>query len=78
MRSLIKGAEQLGVEYTSFDDLLAKSDFVILTCAATPQNKNLMNKAAFQKMKKTATLVNIARFVSFVNYFSPKPNLLWK
>uniref|UniRef100_A0A914ZHA5 Glyoxylate reductase/hydroxypyruvate reductase n=2 Tax=Parascaris univalens TaxID=6257 RepID=A0A914ZHA5_PARUN len=54
-------AEQLGIEYVSFDNLLASSDFVILTCAATPENKNLMNKTAFQKMKKNATLINIAR-----------------
>ncbi|KHN85957.1 Glyoxylate reductase/hydroxypyruvate reductase [Toxocara canis] len=55
------GAEQLGVEYVPFDTLLKESDFVILTCAATAQNKNLMNKSAFQKMKKSATLINIAR-----------------
>uniref|UniRef100_A0A0M3KK68 Glyoxylate reductase/hydroxypyruvate reductase (inferred by orthology to a human protein) n=1 Tax=Anisakis simplex TaxID=6269 RepID=A0A0M3KK68_ANISI len=46
-------AEELGIHYVSFDHLLQESDFVILTCAATKENRGMMNKEAFAKMKKT-------------------------
>ncbi len=51
----------LGVRYAPFDELLAVSDYVILTCPLTPETKGLINAAALGKMKRTATLINIAR-----------------
>ncbi len=52
---------ELGVEYASFDGLLAQSDYVMLCCPLTEETRNLINAAALAKMKPTATLVNIAR-----------------
>lgn len=52
---------ELGVEYESFDGLLARSDYVMLCCPLTEETRNLINAAALAKMKPTATLVNIAR-----------------
>lgn len=43
------------------DELLAKSDFVTINCAATAENAGMMNKEAFKKMKKNAVLVNTSR-----------------
>jgi glyoxylate reductase len=57
-----KDAEQeLGVEYASFEGLLQRADYVMLCCPLTNETRNLINAAAFARMKPTATLVNIAR-----------------
>ncbi len=52
---------ELGVRHTSFDDLLAQSDYVILSCPLTTETRGLIDTGAFSKMKSTAVLVNIAR-----------------
>ena len=59
-RSLAAEAE-LGVEYVTLDDLLGRSDFVILSCPLTDETEHLIDAAALRKMKRTGTLVNIAR-----------------
>src|SRR5712691_11559489 len=51
----------LGVAGVSFDDLLARSDFISVHAPLTPQTRGLMNAAAFAKMKKGALLINTAR-----------------
>jgi len=45
----------------SLDELLAKSDFVVLACPLTPQTRYLMNYETIAKMKGTAWLINIGR-----------------
>src|SRR6185295_8174996 len=50
-----------GVEGVSFDELLARSDFVSVHAPLMPQTRGLMNAAAFAKMKKGALLINTAR-----------------
>lgn len=52
---------KLGVRYASLDDLLARSDFVILTVPLTDETRGLIDSSALAKMKPTATLINIAR-----------------
>lgn len=54
-------AEALGVKFVSLDELLAKSDFISLNCALTPQNRGLIGEAQFKKMKPTSYLINTAR-----------------
>jgi len=51
----------LEAEYASFEELLAQSDFVMLTCPLTEATHHLIDAAALRKMKQTATLINIAR-----------------
>ena len=48
-------------EQVSFDELLCSSDVISLHCPLSDLTKDLMNKAAFEKMKKTAVLINVAR-----------------
>lgn len=47
--------------YVSFDELLAKSDIVTLHVPYMPENKHLLNRDAFAKMKHGAYVVNTAR-----------------
>jgi len=50
-----------GVAGVSFDDLLARSDFISVHAPLVPATRGLMNAAAFAKMKKGALIVNTAR-----------------
>jgi D-3-phosphoglycerate dehydrogenase len=54
-------AETLGVECVSFDDLLARADFISVHAPLQPATRGLMNAKAFAKMKKGAYLINTAR-----------------
>lgn len=50
-----------GVEGVSFDDLLARSDFISVHAPLMPATRGLINAAAFAKMKKGAFVINTAR-----------------
>ena len=45
----------------ALDALLPRADFVILTVPHTPATEGFMNRARFQKMKRTAFFINIGR-----------------
>ena len=45
----------------ALDSLLPRADFVILTVPHTPETEGFMNRARFQRMKKTAFFINIGR-----------------
>jgi D-3-phosphoglycerate dehydrogenase len=45
----------------SLDDLLRKSDFVVLACPLTPETRYLMNPRTLGLMKPSAWLINIGR-----------------
>lgn len=48
-------------ERVEFDTLLKESDILSLHCPLSDRTRNLINKDAFDKMKKSAILVNVAR-----------------
>lgn len=52
---------ELGVEYASFESLLAESDFVSLNCPLSKETTGLIGRAEFERMKPSAILINIAR-----------------
>lgn len=54
-------ASALGVELLDLDDVLARSDFVCVCCALTPQTQGLLNAARLALMKPTSFLINVAR-----------------
>lgn len=54
-------AGRLGAEYVGFDDLLARSDFVVVTASLNDATRGVFNRTAFSKMKKDAVFVNVSR-----------------
>jgi glycerate dehydrogenase len=50
-----------GVSFTPFDSVLAESDVISLHCPLLPATRNLIDMAAFRKMKRNALLINTAR-----------------
>ncbi|QCI64131.1 NAD(P)-dependent oxidoreductase [Phreatobacter stygius] len=56
-----KTIDEDGIEQVSFEALLAEADFVICLVVATEATENLMNAAAFARMKPGACFVNLSR-----------------
>ena len=52
---------ETGVEMTSLDDLLSRSDFVSLNCDLNPTSRHLINARTLSLMRPTAVLINTAR-----------------
>jgi glycerate dehydrogenase len=50
-----------GVVFTPHDQVLAESDVISLHCPLIPATRNLIDLAAFRKMKRNALLINTAR-----------------
>jgi D-3-phosphoglycerate dehydrogenase len=53
--------EEPGIEQLAQGTLLANSDFVVPLAVATAETENLMNDAAFGKMKRGAFFINVSR-----------------
>ena len=49
------------VTFTPHDEVLAESDVISLHCPLLPATRNLIDLAAFRKMKRNALLINTAR-----------------
>jgi phosphoglycerate dehydrogenase-like enzyme len=52
---------ELGVQYATFEDLLAQSDCVSIQLPITPATRNLFDRTRFAQMKPGAFLINTAR-----------------
>ena len=61
MRVLVFDPYVKGVEQTPFDELLEESDYVVPLAVASAETENLMNAAAFAKMKPGAYFINVSR-----------------
>ena len=61
MRVLVNDPHVKDVEQTPLDELLARSDYVVPLAVATAQTENLMNEAAFARMKPGAFFINVSR-----------------
>jgi glyoxylate reductase len=51
----------LEAAYTSFDELLAQSDFVVCMTPLTNETKHMFNAESFRKMKSSALFINSSR-----------------
>lgn len=49
------------VTYAEFDELLEKSDFVVIMTPLTPETKGMIGERELGLMKETACLINVAR-----------------
>mmetsp|Transcript_8924 Transcript_8924/g.16032 ORF Transcript_8924/g.16032 Transcript_8924/m.16032 type:complete len:328 (+) Transcript_8924:47-1030(+) len=56
-----QGAGSDGIEITTVEDLLSRSDFVSLHCPLTPDTRHLINASALKQMKPSAFIINTAR-----------------
>lgn len=54
-------AAQLGVQLVSLDELLEQSDFISIHMPKTPETVGMIGAAAFEKMKESAYIINVAR-----------------
>ena len=53
--------KRAGVRRVELDDLMRSSDYISLHCPLTTETKHLFSAEAFQKMKRSAYLVNTSR-----------------
>ena len=53
--------EELGIEHTPLEQVLAEADIVTLHVPVTDETRRMFNKNLFRQMKRTAVLVNTAR-----------------
>lgn len=56
-----KAEKEFGARQVDFDTLLRESDFVSIHTDLNDKTRGMFNTAAFQKMKRTAVLINSAR-----------------
>jgi glyoxylate reductase len=56
-----KAEDEFGIRFVDMDTLLAQSDFITLHTNLTPETYHLIGPNQFEKMKKTAILVNSSR-----------------
>ncbi|KAJ7541493.1 hypothetical protein O6H91_10G062300 [Diphasiastrum complanatum] len=54
-------ARALGVELVSFDEALARADFISLHMPLTPATKKVFNDETFGKIKRGVRIINVAR-----------------
>lgn len=54
-------AQEIGVEYTSLEQLYQRSDIISLHCPLTPQTYHLINDNAIASMKDGVMLINTSR-----------------
>jgi len=52
---------QYGATYCTMDELLTRSDFVVVMTPLTPETEKLLGKEQFAKMKKSAFFINASR-----------------
>jgi glyoxylate reductase len=61
IRAPLEVESELRAEFADLDRLLRDSDFVTLHVPLSPETRHLISSAAFNKMKRTAYLINTAR-----------------
>jgi D-3-phosphoglycerate dehydrogenase / 2-oxoglutarate reductase len=48
-------------EFLHFPQKIEQADFIVLTCALTPETKHLLNENIFKQLKKGVRIVNVSR-----------------
>ena len=53
--------DKLGIQGVTFDELLARSDYITIHTPMTSETRSILDAAAFRKMKRGAFVINCAR-----------------
>jgi D-lactate dehydrogenase len=53
--------KEIGMEYTSFEDMLGRADIVSLHCPLMPETHHLINNEAVARMKRGVMIINTSR-----------------
>lgn len=53
--------DQTGIAMVSKEELLRRADFISLNCDLNPTSRHILDEAAFDLMKPTAVVINLAR-----------------
>ncbi|MGZ9067320.1 MAG: NAD(P)-dependent oxidoreductase [Burkholderiales bacterium] len=53
--------DSLGMSYSSLDELLSESDYVVLVIPHTPETEGIIGARELARMKASATLINVGR-----------------
>jgi len=61
VRATAEAGQELRAEYRDINALLAESDFISIHTPLLPETRGLFNAAKFERMKRTAFLVNTSR-----------------
>lgn len=56
-----QSAAASGVQWLPLDELLKTADFIVITCALTPETRHLLNASRLALLQPTAFLISIAR-----------------
>ena len=54
-------ADEEGIRYVSFEELLKNSDYVSMHCPLTESTKHMINKDTLSLMKPSAFIINTSR-----------------
>ncbi|MCB0519235.1 MAG: phosphoglycerate dehydrogenase [Saprospiraceae bacterium] len=54
-------ADEANYQFLDFPEALEIADFVVITCALTPQTRHLVNANSLEKMKNGVRIVNVSR-----------------
>jgi glyoxylate reductase len=57
----VEAEKNLGAKWVSFDDLLKQSDILSVHSLLSDETKEIFNKSAFSKMKKSSLFINTSR-----------------
>ncbi len=52
---------EYGLRQVELDELLSKSDYISLNCNLTPENRHMLGREQFEKMKTGVCIINTAR-----------------
>ncbi len=50
-----------GLRLSSWEELLAESDFIVFTCSLNPKNRHMFNKDVVSSLKEGVNIINVAR-----------------
>lgn len=57
----LEAERNLGAVYSTFEELVSQSDFIVCLTPLTDSTKNLFSREVFRKMKKSAIFINASR-----------------